>query len=451
MEFHLASNSLLKEIFHSITTTEILLPTFASLFFIFCFQGRPSVKAPFAGYRSWFEPTFLVRLRFLTNAKGILTRGYEQYKNGMFYIRRIDGDTLVISNKYLEELRLLPNTILSNVHAQYQNILGHYTYASVVINSNLHTRALQSHLTPRTSFYTLRSKAELDQTFYDSLPQEKGWVEVDVQAVMRRFVARMTGAVFLGSRTSRNEEWLNLSIQYPLDTFQTAFSLRMFPQFTHPVLARLMPSRYRLQRHRRKATKIVTALMNEHRARAEAGEKSEETILDWMVDNATGAEATPAEMTSRQLILTLASIHTTALALSHALYDLCAHPEVVEPLREEIKEVTSRFEGDDFVTRGLPCLEKLDSFLVESQRFHPPVLMSPQRVAMKNITLHDGTFIPAGTRVACASGAILMDPAVTPNPEVFDPFRSYRKRQEPGEKHHHQWVQTDKENLANSS
>src|SRR4051812_29441253 len=67
---------------------------------------------------------------------------------------------------------------------------------------------------------------------------------------------------------------------------------------------------------------------------------------------------------------------------------------------------------------------------------------------MQSIKLHDGTHIPQGTRVAFASAAILMDPAVTPDPDKFDGFRSYRKRQEPGEGHHHLWVQTDKEHLA---
>jgi len=74
--------------------------------------------------------------------------------------------------------------------------------------------------------------------------------------------------------------------------------------------------------------------------------------------------------------------------------------------------------------------------------------VSPQRVAMKPLELHDGTRIPRGTRIAFPSAAILMDEAVTPDPSVFDGFRSYRKRQLPGEKYHHMWVQTNKENLA---
>jgi len=209
---------------------------------------------------------------------------------------------------------------------------------------------------------------------YSILTHGLEWVEVDIQSVARDIVARMTGAVFLGSAASRNEEWLNISIQYPIDTFQTAFQLRMFPNFMHPLLARLLPSRYRLQDHRRRAECIIKSLMTEHQKKVEAGVETEETLLGWMIDNAVGNEGDLEEMKCRQLVLTLASIHTTALALSHAFYDLCAHPEYVEPLREEIESVSKVFQGADFVHHGLQRLEKMDSFLVESQRFHPPVL-----------------------------------------------------------------------------
>jgi cytochrome P450 len=162
-----------------------------------------------------------------------------------------------------------------------------------------------------------------------------------------------------------------------MDTFQTAFTLRMFPTFIHPFLALLLPSRRRLWKHKKQAEAILTPLIEKHREKSSTGNDEIGSLLDWMLDNAAGDEAAPTEMTSRQLILTLASIHTTALAITHALFDLCAHPEYLEPLRQEIEEVTKDYPGVDFLHQGLPQLEKLDSFLAESQRFHPPVLSKP--------------------------------------------------------------------------
>src|SRR4051812_18053636 len=81
MELHLTCIPLLKEMLYSITVAELLATTFLSLLVLSSIQNRPLVKAPFAGYRSWLEPTFLVRLRFLTNARDILTSGYQKVRN----------------------------------------------------------------------------------------------------------------------------------------------------------------------------------------------------------------------------------------------------------------------------------------------------------------------------------------------------------------------------------
>jgi cytochrome P450 len=49
-------------------------------------------------------------------------------------------------------------------------------------------------------------------------------------------------------------------------------------------------------------------------------------------------------------------------------------------------------------------------------------------MALEPLTFKDGLHVPAGTRVAWATHARVHDPEVTPNPDAFDPMRSYRKR-----------------------
>lgn len=46
-----------------------------------------------------------------------------------------------------------------------------------------------------------------------------------------------------------------------------------------------------------------------------------------------------------------------------------------------------------------------------------------------------------------ASALILMDPEVTPDPQRFDPLRSYRQRLAPDQANLHQFVTTDKNHL----
>ena len=154
----------------------------------------------------------------------------------------------------------------------------------------------------------------------------------------------MTGVAFLGYPVCRNEKCVKLSVEFSINLFQTTFTLRAFPRFAYPLLALLIPSRYRIRRNLKEAEQIIASLIDEHdrkrslRDKSEL-EKEEGSLLEWMLDHATGTEAEAGEMANRQLILTLASIHTTSMAVAHALFDLCAHPEYFEPLINEAKEV----------------------------------------------------------------------------------------------------------------
>lgn len=185
----------------------------------------------------------------------------------------------------------------------------------------------------------------------------------------------------MGVPACRDPKWLRLSINFTVDTFVIAFTLGHLPTWTHPLIARLLPAWYRAQRQLRTAEEIVSRLSHDHHEtkHEERVEPREETLLDWMLDNGTPSECDPSEMAGRQCALTLASIHTTVFTIANVLFDLCAHPEWFAILCREIDGVTKQLGGPS----GLPAskvkdwysrLEKLDSFIVESQRQNPAVL-----------------------------------------------------------------------------
>ncbi|KAK5637323.1 hypothetical protein RRF57_013035 [Xylaria bambusicola] len=53
----------------SLYLTSVIKPSFSS------------VKAPFVGYRSWLEPGWLVRLRFIRGSRPIIREGYSKVFN----------------------------------------------------------------------------------------------------------------------------------------------------------------------------------------------------------------------------------------------------------------------------------------------------------------------------------------------------------------------------------
>jgi cytochrome P450 len=159
----------------------------------------------------------------------------------------------------------------------------------------------------------------------------------------------------------------------------------------------LLPLRWRVAKALKRSTAIVGPLVATHRdvlRRRAAGEKVEEedNLLNWMMDNGTEVEDTVEQLAARQAFVTLASIHTTSSAVSNLLFDLCAHPEWFDVLREEVvgieKDLGKFGEREGIgAEQWLPRLEKLDSALVESLRLSPPLLRIWVRYEMVNFQL----------------------------------------------------------------
>jgi ent-kaurene oxidase len=213
------------------------------------------------------------------------------------------------------------------------------------------------------------------------------WTEVDIQQILRKIIARMSAKVFLGHPACRNDEWLDLSIAFSIEFFACAFFIRIFPSWLHPVIAPFLPLRWRVARRLKRAQQILAPLMEKHRecvrqrelGEGELADHEEDTLLNWMMDHADEKENRVDRMAIRQTALSLASIHTTSMAISHLLFDLCAHPDWFPVLRDEIEEV--RRGVGDFGQRSehgskqcLSRMEKMDSALKESMRLNPPIL-----------------------------------------------------------------------------
>ena len=136
----------------------------------------------------------------------------------------------------------------------------------------------------------------------------------------------------------------------------------------------------------------------------------------------------------------------------YALYDLCAYPDHVEPLRLELESV-SREE----LTGKLDHMQFLDSFIKESARLSasdsskcalcyiarvtwwlPEVtkrtvltqLVSIRRKAIAPFTFSNGLHVPQGNWVCVPQRALMRDPKHYAHPMAFEGFRFARNRHE---------------------
>lgn len=139
------------------------------------------------------------------------------------------------------------------------------------------------------------------------------------------------------------------------------------------------------------------------------------------------------------------------MAVTHAMFDLCAMPEYIEPLRIEAQTALAE-DNVQWQSSIIKKLQRLDSFLKESQRLNQStfrkqatlqcyVLFSKviiyvvgfDRKVMSPIKLSDGrTVLPPGASIAIPGGPMSRDSMFYKNPQRFDGLRFYRPEDDGG-------------------
>lgn len=171
-----------------------------------------------------------------------------------------------------------------------------------------------------------------------------------------------------------------------MTSFKAAEDLRRWHWTIRPV-ANLFLAQCRAMRAMMDDSRRVIAPVLERRRQLRekalaAGEKPPvfNDALKWFEDAKTGKEY---DVVHSQLVLSVAAIHTTSDLLSQTLINICQHPEIIKPLREEIISV---YREDGWQKTALYKMKLLDSVIKESQRIKP---ISMSKLAPIPYSLHD--------------------------------------------------------------
>jgi len=199
------------------------------------------------------------------------------------------------------------------------------------------------------------------------------WRPVKIFTPILRIVARTSSRAFVGLPLCRNEDWLTVSMRFTGDIFMTVDKLTSIPKLIRPLYAWIFNSAKLINSHRKKAQAllgpVIQRRLEEERLAKENGAVYEkpEDMLQWLTDLVEPHHKTIKDLSELQLLSNLASIHTTSLTFLNALFDLAAHQECVQPIREEIEALISANNGviDKAVLRKM---RKTDSFFKESMR-----------------------------------------------------------------------------------
>ncbi|KAF7591926.1 hypothetical protein BBP40_000897 [Aspergillus hancockii] len=306
-------------------------------------------------------------------------------------------------------------------------------------------RALNKELVNLTPFLSEEAMNCLQTRWTDSAE----WHDVSIPETVLALIAQMTTRALLGPELCRNPEWLDIAKSFTTNRANAVAAVQSWPSFLQPVIHWFLPPCRALRRQIQCARNILLpVLARERRAyRSDQPTKREFSNLAFIDQYAKGARY---DATMAQLRIIAVAFQTTSDLVEKVIARLCKHPELIQPLREEVVSVSGK---NDLHSHSLRKLTLMESVMKETQRLEPAVIStSPPnivtflpmgllltwlpasvgmfRLAKEKVTLKDGTVVPKGTNIAFAND-LRFDPEMYPEPETFDGYRFQRMRADP--------------------
>jgi cytochrome P450 len=263
---------------------------------------------------------------------------------------------------------------------------------------------------------------EIYHAYEALMPPCQDWTKVPMAETFTAIISRASNRMLGGTALSRNTEWTSTSVNFTDDTWLAAQRLKRFHPLLRPIVQAWIPEMARVRHHGRVAQRVIMPIVKARlEQRRVQGEKWQPPLdlLQMLWDGAAGKDKSPEFMAYTCLAISFAAIRTSSSVPVHLLYDLCARPEYIQPLRDEIESVLSEEGG--FTKAAFNKLVKLDSFMKESQRYNPLSFLTFGRLIHHDLQLQDGIVIPRGTLIGIPAHAVAQDPRLFPGP--FSGFR----------------------------
>jgi hypothetical protein len=275
-------------------------------------------------------------------------------------------DRLIVPHKFMSELNKLPRSQVRLTSSERFV----YTGMDICEESNLQYEVCAGPLSRNIGHLTQPTYDEILFALNKKLKTApggnlKGSYSLPLFFSTIDLITSATARVFVGPGLCRNEEWLATATGYTMDVSKASEELFTYPAIVRPIVVRFLKSHSQCRARFGVARRLLLPAFEE---RALSKGEEYEDMLKWLLDSARGRDAEPDRLVKRMLFLNMAAIHTTAITATNILLDLCARPEWMEALREEMLEAIEADGGIKPLT--LRKLKKLDSFMRESRRLN---------------------------------------------------------------------------------
>ncbi|KAL4924981.1 cytochrome P450 [Aspergillus undulatus] len=388
-----------------------------------------------------------VQQRFLSNARSLIKEGVAKWP--AFNIATVNGHRLVLSTKYINEIRSheLLDFNKAIAHDFHPEVHGFEPFRQGLDGRDIVQDAVRMKLTQSLGHVTKPLSEETSLALQKNWTDNYEWHTIPLKTTILDIVAQLSSKVFLGDQICRNPDWLRITVAYTVDSFQAAEALRFWPKFMRPMIASYLPATRKVQAELQEACDIITPVLEKRRKEKQAALDRGETparyndAMEWME---TCAKGRPYDAAAAQLSFSLAAIHTTSDMLTQVLYDIHSHEGLADALRKEVLDVV---QSEGWQKTTLYKLKLMDSVLKESQRMKPVSFVSMSRKAEKTFKLSDGTTIPKNS-IVCVPAERQWDESVYSSPLEFDPYRFLKLREQSGHETSAQLVSPSPEHLG---
>ncbi|KAF8471427.1 cytochrome P450 [Russula ochroleuca] len=377
--------------------------------------------------------SYLSAFRYnLLNGALMLKEGYEKTKPGLFKIATFRRWIVVPSGtEMIEEVLKAPDSALSARGPLLDFLQIKYTLSFLNMDDMYHRSVVLSKVTRMAAIFD-QIHDELVGAFDDFIPTTgQEWVKVSTMPAMQRIVCQTSSRVAVGAPLYRDHDYQTLVISFIENFMISVLIISCFPKFLKPMAARFFS---RIPSHVRQTMEFIRFIVEERSAKMkEFGENWDDApndMLMWLMSEAKGVERSLEGWTRRLLILNFASINATSVMLTQTLYRLLAHPEYIEPLRQEVEAVVAE---EGWTKAGMDKMHKIDSFVRETQRIDTPMFLGLNRLALRPFTFSNGVTIPAGTLIGLPDHSVHTDEEIYPNAQEFDGFRFLKLREKEGD------------------
>ncbi|KAH7014215.1 putative cytochrome P450 [Microdochium trichocladiopsis] len=389
---------------------------------------RPS-KAPFPVINEYPGDYFNKRAlkEAQDNVRSLIEHGFARYPDKPFAIKVPYGYKIILpaslanwvkSKRELDHVQLVRDEYFAGLPGfESQTVLHH---PDEYVKRMITTKLGQNDSTMPALNTALA--AAIDDLWGPS----QDWHMLNWHADTMGIIARAASTVFVGPEKSSDPEWLSLVQDYVLSYFGAVGDLHKYPVWSRRIVNWFLPNASRCRRLQVQARVIIEDVLSKRRAavnKAQVEGKQPPVYNDALEWGQKDPECKhhPADM---QLALAMAAMFTTSEMFRQILIDVARHPELVQPLRDEVKQKLSTHGVTVAATSNMVLL---DSVMKESQRLSaPPAVV--ERAVLKDTALPDGRVLPHGSHLL-VDATHLGSKDVYPDPEEFDGYRFLHKRE----------------------